>query len=71
MYELKLLGNKLKELRLQKEKSLEEVAQSIGSTKSLLSKYERGASVPGLTPIIKLSKYYGISLDDLVDALKL
>lgn len=59
------IGNVLKELRTEKGVTLEEVAQSIGSTRSLLSKYERGASEPGLRQLKKLADYYDVSLDYL------
>ena len=59
------IGVVLKELRSEKNATLEEVAQSIGSTKSLLSKYERGASEPGLRNLKKLADYYDVSLDYL------
>lgn len=59
------IGVILKDLRSEKNATLEEVAQSIGSTKSLLSKYERGASEPGLRNLKKLADYYDVSLDYL------
>ena len=59
------IGVILKDLRSEKNATLEEVAQSIGSTKSLLSKYERGASEPGLRKLKKLGDYYDVSLDYL------
>jgi len=62
---LEKIGVVLKELRSEKDATLEEVAQSIGSTKSLLSKYERGASEPGLRNLKKLADYYDVSLDYL------
>ena len=62
---LENIGGKLKDLRKEKNESLEEVAQFIGSSKSLLSKYERGASEPGLRVLKKLADHFGVSLDYL------
>ena len=62
---LEKIGVILKDLRSEKNATLEEVAQSIGSTKSLLSKYERGASEPGLRNLKKLADYFDVSLDYL------
>lgn len=59
------IGHKLKNLRLEKDVTLEELAQSIGSSRSLLSKYERGASEPGLRQLKKLADFYDVSLDYL------
>lgn len=64
--ELGNIGMTLKDLRLEKGVTLEEVAQSIGSSKSLLSKYERGVHEPGLTPLSNLCAYYNVSLDWLI-----
>jgi len=62
---LENIGDKLKELRKEKGESLEEVAKFIGSSKSLLSKYERGASEPGLRVLKKLADHFNVSLDYL------
>ncbi len=60
------IGTKLKALRLEKGVTLREVSVSIDSSESLLSKYERGSSEPGLRPLKKLSDYYNVSLDYLL-----
>jgi len=51
--------------------SLEDVEKEIGITKSLLSRYERGVVIPGLVAVITLSRYYGTSIDKLVESIKL
>ena len=63
--ELENIGGKLKALRKEKDESLEEVANSIGSSKSLLSKYERDLSEPGLRVLKKLADHFNVSLDYL------
>ena len=62
---LENIGDKLKTLRKEKHESLEEVARIIGSSKSLLSKYERGANEPGLRVLKKLADHFNVSLDYL------
>lgn len=62
---LENIGGKLKTLRKEKGESLEEVAQFIGSSKSLLSKYERGVSEPGLRVLKKFADHFNVSLDYL------
>ncbi|MBC2727615.1 helix-turn-helix transcriptional regulator [Desulfosporosinus sp.] len=62
---LENIGVKLKALRKEKDETLEEVANVIGSSKSLLSKYERGVSEPGLRVLKKLADHFNVSLDYL------
>jgi len=61
--EFKIIGERLKELRSEKEESLEEVARKTGLSKSLLSRYERGLVDPGLRALTSLVKYFNVSLD--------
>ena len=62
---LENIGFKLKALRKEKDESLEDVAKFIGSSKSLLSKYERGLSEPGLRVLKKLADHFNVTLDYL------
>jgi len=63
MEEIKEIGERLRELRVERNESLEDVAKITGVSKSLLSRYERGLIDPGLKALSKLSKYYSVSLD--------
>jgi len=71
MSDIKILGTRLKELRIGKEMYLEDVQKETDITKSLLSRYERGIIVPGLVALITLSRYYGVSIDKLIESIKL
>lgn len=71
MSDIKMFGVRLKELRIKKELSLEEVKKDTGIAKSLLSRYERGIVIPGLEALITLSRYYKTSIDKLVESIKL
>jgi transcriptional regulator with XRE-family HTH domain len=61
--DLEILCERLKQLREEKDVSLEEVARVTGISKSLMSRYERGLVEPGLKALSKLVKYYNVSLD--------
>lgn len=56
-------GKRLNILRTRKELSYEELAEAVGSTKSLIWRYEHGKSEPGLSALIKLADYFGVTLD--------
>lgn len=56
-------GKRLKLLRERKELSYEELAKAVGSTKSLIWRYEHGKSEPGLSAFIALADYFGVTLD--------
>lgn len=56
-------AKRLKLLRTRKELSYEELAVAVGSTKSLMWRYENGKSDPGLPTLIKLADYFGVTLD--------
>jgi len=59
------IGTILKHLRTEKDVTLKEVSEQTGISDSLISKYERGLSEPGLRPLRKLADYYQVSLDYL------
>lgn len=63
MQEFNIIGEKLRELRIENEESLEDVAKKTGLSKSLLSRYERGLVDPGLKSLTNLVKYFNVSLD--------
>lgn len=58
------LGERLILLRkLKNDIPLGEVEEATGISKSLISRYETGKSEPGLTNLLILARYYGVSLD--------
>lgn len=65
MDDLDILRERLRQLRIEKDVSLEEVAKTTGISKSLMSRYERGLVEPGLKALSKLVRYYNVSLDYL------
>jgi len=61
-----MLSRNLKYLRKQKGATQEQVAHSIGITRSALADYENGKSEPKANTIIKLSKIFDVNLEDLL-----
>lgn len=59
------LGLRLRNLRRQKNLSLDVLAAKTGLTKSYLSKVERGAKTPSLASILKITKAFGIQVGHL------
>jgi len=60
------LGSKLKELRLKKGKSLQDVADSVSASKPHIWELERGTTKnPSLDLLKNLAKYFSVTLDYL------
>jgi len=61
-------GEKLHTLRQQKGLTLKELTEQLGmSAYSHISKIENGEKKPSLELAFKISRYFGVSLDSLVD----
>ena len=63
---MKTLGEKLRALRLEKNKTLTEVAEAIGVNKSAVSFWELDKNEPKASYIKKLAAYYEVSTDYLL-----
>ncbi len=61
------LGQKLRDIREEKDLKQKEVAESTGITNKVLSSYERDVSQPTLDNLKSLCDYYHVSADDLLD----
>lgn len=59
----KAIGKRLRDLR--GDNSLQDVAESIGISKSALAMYEIGERIPRDEIKLKLARYYSISVDAL------
>lgn len=59
-------GTKLKELRTKKQLTQMQMAEILETSKSNISKYEAGNVEPNLETLIKISKYFNVSVDDLL-----
>lgn len=61
------IGNKIQELRKQKNLSQEQLAEKLDVARQTISKWELGETSPDLTQAKKLSQIFNISLDELTD----
>ena len=61
-----MIGNKLKELRRNRDLTQEEVATHIGISYQAISKWERGDGYPDITMLPTLANYFGVSVDELI-----
>jgi transcriptional regulator with XRE-family HTH domain len=58
-------GERLKELRENKKLSQLQFAKEIGVGKSAISPWERNESEPILSNLVKIAKFFGVSIDYL------
>ncbi|PET77569.1 hypothetical protein CN514_00805 [Bacillus sp. AFS001701] len=61
----KMIGNRLKELRLNHKYTQQEVADNIGISRSTYAGYE-GKNIPDVTSLIKLAGLYSVSTDSIL-----
>lgn len=61
------LGKKLIELRKNKKLSQEQLAEKINVTRQTISNWENGKFYPDIDALVRISKYFNISLDDLLN----
>ena len=60
------IGENIKILRKRKGKSQEEVAAALGLNRSTYSGYENNIAQPNLENMLQISKYYGLSIEELI-----
>lgn len=65
---LDTVGPRLKQLRLHREVTLTRLAGETGISASTLSRLEAGIRRPTLEQLLPLARYYGVTIDSLVDA---
>ena len=58
------ISNRLKDIRKEKNITLQELAESAGVTKSMLSQVENSRSIPSLSVLLNLIKALNIDLND-------
>jgi len=61
-----MIGKNFKALRKFKKYSQEELSSKLGLTRSSYSGYENGVAEPNLQTLLKISKFYNISIDNLI-----
>lgn len=60
------LGEKLKQLRLNKNISQKDIAEYFKIARSTWSQYETNQREPNIAMLLKISDYFNISLDELL-----
>ncbi|GAA4114706.1 helix-turn-helix domain-containing protein [Enteractinococcus coprophilus] len=65
---LDAIGPRLKHLRLRRDVTLTTLAAETGISTSTLSRLEAGLRRPSLEQLLPLARYYGVTIDYLVDA---
>lgn len=60
------LGKQLRELRLNKNLTQQQVASLVGISKAMISSYELNTREPSLTILMKLAALYKVSVDSLL-----
>ena len=59
-------GERLKQLRTEKDVTLDQLARDLGTTKATLSRYENGKRRPGMDLITAIANYFNVSTDFLL-----
>ena len=59
-------GSAMREMRLEKGKSLLEVQKETGLAHQNISRWERNLVTPSIDACVKLAEYYGVSLEELI-----
>lgn len=62
------VGPRLKHLRLRRDVTMTQLAAETGISTSTLSRLEAGLRRPTLEQLLPLARFYGVTLDSLVDA---
>lgn len=60
------IDKQLKKYRIAIGKTQKEVAEELHLSRQSISKWENGKTIPDLDNIIRLAKFYGVSIDNLV-----
>ncbi len=60
-------GNKLTEYRIQKGLTQEELGKILGVSNKAVSKWENGSAMPRLDMMVKITSFFGVSIDEFID----
>jgi len=61
------IGNRIRYLRKSQRRTLQDIADMCGFTKSLLSKIENGKTTPPVATLMKIANSLGVKVSDLLD----
>ncbi len=62
-----MLGNRLKDLRVKKNVTQDDMAELLNIKRQTYSAYERGVSFPDVNALLKMAKFFGVSVDYLLE----
>lgn len=62
-----MLGKKLRKLRRDRELTQQQVADFLGLSRAAYGSYELGRRQPDNHTLLKLSRYFGVTVDYLID----
>ena len=60
---MELYQKRIRDLRIDADKTQQEIADMLGTSQTMYARYERGASELPIRHLIKLTKYYHVSTD--------
>ncbi|MCL7749932.1 helix-turn-helix domain-containing protein [Halalkalibacter alkaliphilus] len=63
----KQLGAKIRLIRKQQNRTLEEISSYCGFSKSLLSKIENGVTTPPISTLMKIAESLGVAVSDILE----
>lgn len=63
---MKIFAERLKELRLEKNLSLKDLAKGIGSSDVAISRWENELRIPNIENLYLIAKFFGVSADYLI-----
>ncbi len=63
--ENKLFGERIKGLRIEKKMTQQELGNIVGLTSTGISYWESGKAVPNFETLVKISNFFGVSVDYL------
>ena len=64
---MRMFSEKLQKLRKERGVTQEELSEILDVSRQSISKYENGTSEPNFEKLLILSKYFNVSLDELLD----
>jgi transcriptional regulator with XRE-family HTH domain len=63
----KLIGKKLKEARLRDDQTIQDLAERSGVSANMISRIERGLTIPSVQILMKLAAAFGLSISCFVE----
>ena len=63
---MKIFAQRLKELRLEKNLSLKDLAKGIGTSDVAISRWENELRIPNIENLYLIAKFFGVSADYLI-----